>query len=416
MEEDSDIDQSLGGSYQEEIVNLWNASFGISGISSRHTTRSVLVNLTQSVQEAQDRQLDKRTFRISMLLMMISGASVHFFAKSIYMIVGEDLAGRDSGLKGLENNKWLVAILILGYLLACALPPSLFQRNREAVRWAMNMGFSVQLIALSFLDLMSLSFYFVSLVFLPPTVVMLLQYSVQLVTLAFLGHARGRVLIRYQWVSLSICLFADVIVSYGDVISIDTDDNVIGSASQQISGIFIIGVAGVMGAFQSSIEESILQEHAIPDSALLMIENWVSAVMLILLMIPIGLVTDYDTLDDTVRQMLNEPAVLVCFVFFLCTAYGMQAGRFKVLKYSSAMVSTFISLIFPPLGWLISLIAYACTAHMQDTIGEKWVNPGAWFRLAGYVVLIMSVFSFIKHRKRRAPPRTIEAVTRLTSE
>merc|ERR1711865_377255 len=126
---------------------------------------------------------------------------------------------------------------------------------------------------------------------------------------------------------------------------------------------FIIILAGIMGAYQNTIEESILQETAVSDSALLMIENWVSAAMLILIAIVVGLVSDRDTLDDTARHMMSEPVVVVCFVLFLFTACGMQTGRFKVLKYSSAMVSTFVSLIFPPLNWLISLIAYACTVN-----------------------------------------------------
>merc|ERR1712137_899507 len=135
-------------------------------------------------------------------------------------------------------------------------------------------------------------------------------------------------------------------------------------------------------------------EDNFPDGALLMFESWISAILVLLVGVSLGMVTQFDDVHDT-WQKVQKLEVMVFLVLFCVAAYGKDAGKFKVVKYASSMVAKILALIFPCGTWALSLVAHL----VQGAIGEPWKGADSSVRLVGFVMVVVSGCVFVKKKK-----------------
>merc|ERR1712226_1198468 len=130
-----------------------------------------------------------------------------------------------------------------------------------------------------------------------------------------------------------------------------------------------------------------------------MIESWFSALMVLILFLVWGLCTNWSGIG-LVGNNLTAP-VIVIFVFFLVSAYGKDAGKFKVVRYASSMVAKILALLFPFGTWLIQLCAYYFLPFTWPRVGEDWENPQSDVRLLGFIIIVGSCIAFMKLKKQQ---------------
>ena len=61
-----------------------------------------------------------------------------------------------------------------------------------------------------------------------------------------------------------------------------------------------------------------------------MVESWISAFLLSIVFIGMGLLLDFEGVGDTGTDFVSNPWVPFCFILFLITSWGKDAGKFKV--------------------------------------------------------------------------------------
>eukprot|EP00927_Polykrikos_kofoidii_P026270 TRINITY_DN23423_c0_g1_i1.p1 TRINITY_DN23423_c0_g1~~TRINITY_DN23423_c0_g1_i1.p1 ORF type:complete len:403 (-),score=50.35 TRINITY_DN23423_c0_g1_i1:108-1316(-) len=382
----------------EDIMHMWEAddpnNFARTLSGSRATVGEVETALDGAARDVA--RTGRSSLRSAISLMMISAALYDFLGKTVYMLV----PGEDSGLAGLRVNKWLTMLCTFGSFIACAVPPTMVKSNREAVSEFMSLEFATKIIAPSVLDLLITGLRFVALVFLPPAVVSILKSSVQLLTLSFINRLRGKCLNNVQWISLGGALVGDAIISLADTLWHEDNPDSQGNSNSQLVGIVIVVMSGVLGAFRNAVEEMILNELDFPDGALLMVESWISAVLILIVFVAIGLVVQFHDMDKTFNYVVTDLRVAFCFILFLITSWGKDAGKFKVIKHSSSMVAKVLALLAPFGTWICSLCGYYGTYWATTTIGEPWENPASWVRFSGFFVIIVSGIVFVKQKKK----------------
>lgn len=130
---------------------------------------------------------------------------------------------------------------------------------------------------------------------------------------------------------------------------------------------------------------------------MLLAESAISAAVLL----PIGLV--FYGICDGVKAMdlyedaslanliatLRKPGAVPALLVFLLTAYGKDAGKFWLIKYTSALRQKVLALLFPVGTWAIGLmIYYVGGLHHTPALGVPWQDHKSLIELLGFSVII----------------------------
>lgn len=338
----------------------------------------------------------RKRLRTAILIMLAGGAAYDFFGKTIYELA----PGDDAGVEGLMRDKWLSWLLTLVSFMAGAIPPIFSSENRSALLGA-DMNLYIKLVAPSFCDFFVTGSRFIALVFLPPSVVGIMKNSTQLLTVALLSSMRGKKLAKAQWLSFLPQIAGDVVV--GVASSMTGQSGSSASGSKRVLGVLIVIGSGVMGGFRNVVEELVLQDHDFPDGALLMAESWFSGLLVLVVGVVFALAFDHSGFVNMFGMVFTSPLIILCIVLFSVCSYGKDAGKLKLTKRASTVLTKVLCLVMPFGTWIISLVFFGISvvAKWEPRVGENWSSPWDEVRLAGFVLIMIGSVIFVRAKKKK---------------
>jgi len=234
----------------------------------------------------------------------------------------------------------------------------------------------------------------ISLSFVQPAVSTILKAGVQLVALALATRILQAK--RQKW-SQWLCLHAVVVgllVLLVNVLAFGHSGHRFAPGGQTI-GALIAMLAGVLGAFRNLAEAAILDDDTMPPDSLLLAESVLSVVALVPIGILLGIVmvaTDGVTARAAVSNLGNtlaEPAAIPVLLACSVTAYGKDAGKFWMIKYTSAQRQKMLAVTFPFVTWMIGLVVfYAGGEHHVPALGVGFLVPSSVVELSGFIIIL----------------------------
>uniref|UniRef100_A0A7S1AB25 Uncharacterized protein n=1 Tax=Noctiluca scintillans TaxID=2966 RepID=A0A7S1AB25_NOCSC len=338
----------------------------------------------------------RKRLRTAILIMLAGGAAYDFFGKTIYELA----PGSDAGVQGLMRDKWLSWLLTLVSFLAGAIPPIFSSENRNAFRGA-DANLYIKLVAPSFCDFFVTGSRFIALVFLPPSVVGIMKNSVQLLTVAFLSSMRGKKLAKVQWLSFLPQIAGDVVVGVASSMTGQSGSSKHGG--KRVLGVLIVIGSGIMGGFRNIVEEMVLQDYDFPDGALLMAESLFSGVLVLIVGVVFALAFDQSGFLNMFGMVFTSPLIILCVVLFSVCSYGKDAGKLKLTKRASTVLTKVLCLVMPFGTWIISLVFFGISvvAKWEPRVGENWSSPWDEVRLAGFVLIMFGSVVFVRAKKKK---------------
>eukprot|EP00483_Globobulimina_turgida_P013135 UN13159 len=99
------------------------------------------------------------------------------------------------------------------------------------------------------------------------------------------------------------------------------------------------------------------------------------------------------------RDILVKPAFIISFVFFLVAIYAKDTMQMKMTALSSSLTRKLFQQIYPSGTWIISLTAFAITSTFVvfgGKYGEDWEDKYSWIRLAGFAIVLVGNYFYIK--------------------
>ena len=176
------------------------------------------------------------------------------------------------------------------------------------------------------------------------------------------------------------------------------------SARDQLIGIGLTVASGALGAVRNLVEAAILQEDDFEPGALLLAESVLSAALLL----PVGLtlyaVTELDEKLDRIEDWsfanmmatFHQPVAYAIFACFVAVSYGKDAGKFWLIKHTSALRQKVLALIFPFGTWAVGLAVFYSGGKRHDpALGGGWSSPRSIWQLAGFVTILLANVVFV---------------------
>ena len=106
---------------------------------------------------------------------------------------------------------------------------------------------------------------------------------------------------------------------------------------------------------------------------------------------------------DNFNHLSHKPLAILFFVLYLFSAYGKDAGKFWLIKYTSAMRQKVLALLFPVGTWVIGLIIYYMGGNQHlPTLGVAWDSNSVatWVQLVCFVVIILANVIYVTLKKK----------------
>jgi len=366
---------------------------------SSHSLQNVL--LVQADSEASVKKPTMTTEVAVTLGMIVSGSLGNLFASILYQF--SSMSSKD--IPSFVTDMWLTYVLTLGVFIFCSVGASVSPMNRRSLVKRANRRFFSFLLIPSLLDIVITGMATFALAFTPPALVGILKAAVQLVLLAVISRVVLRKTLKWsQWLCIYNVfigvglLFADVLLFPGD------QGNEERSGRDQLMGIGLTIASGALGAIRNLVEAAILQEDDFEPGALLLAESVLSAALLA----PIGAIAYgviearplWDHVEDWSRANMmatfKQPAALVIFACFLVVAYGKDAGKFWLIKHTSALRQKVLALLFPFGTWAVGLAVFYSGGHdHRPAFGSGWVEPSSYLELAGFITILLANVVFV---------------------
>jgi hypothetical protein len=345
------------------------------------------------------------------IVMVLSGSLVNACGGMAYRL---SPSWNATGTVEVINDGYLTFLLTVGVFVFCALGAALSRANRRALRARATYRFLTLLAVPSVLDTVITGLATLALAFTQPALVGILKTATQLVVLAVISRlVLSKRLSTGSW----LCILAVLATVVGLAVYNVLDDSEacddagqLPGVSQQAIGVSLSVASGALGALRNLIEASILDDDSFPPSALLLAESAISAAILI----PCGLLfyaiceshngSSFDRAEDrsfaSLKATVDDPVFLPVALFYLFAAYGKDAGKFWLIKYSSALRQKVLALLFPVGTWIIGIVVYYSSGFQhQPTLGVPWKGHGhSLIQLAGFAVIIVAngIFVMIK--------------------
>ena len=93
---------------------------------------------------------------------------------------------------------------------------------------------------------------------------------------------------------------------------------------------------------------------------------------------------------------LKQPGAVAAFVAYLVFAYGKDAGKFWLIKYTSALRQKVLALLFPFGTWFIGLIFfYGGGKRHYPTLGVAWELPASLLELLGFMIILLANIGYV---------------------
>ena len=147
--------------------------------------------------------------------------------------------------------------------------------------------------------------------------------------------------------------------------------------------------------------------------ALLLAESVLSAALLL----PVGLtlyaVTELDEKLDRIEDWsfanmmatFHQPVAYAIFACFVAVSYGKDAGKFWLIKHTSALRQKVLALLFPFGTWAVGLaVFYSGGRHNQPVLGAGWTSPSSAWQLAGFVIILLANVVFVMLKSKTSLP------------
>lgn len=379
--------------------------------SSHHSLQSVLL-----VEAEPEEPVKKHTAATEVAVtfgMVASGALGNFFASIMYQF--STMTSDD--IPSVVTDMWLTFVLTLGVFVFCSLGAALSPVNRRSLAKRANRRFIGFLMIPSLLDVVITGMATFALALTQPALVGILKAAVQLVVLAVISRIALRKKQRWsQWLCMWAVLggvgvlFADALL-YPDK---EPEPGLKGrSAADQLVGIGLTVGSGALGAVRNLVEAAILQEDDFEPGALLLAESVLSAA----LVLPVGLllygVTELDERLDAIEDFslanlmatFQQRAAFAVFPCFLLVSYGKDAGKFWMIKHTSALRQKVLALLFPFGTWAVGLaVFYSGGQSHRPAIGAGWTSPSSAWQLAGFVVILLANVVFVMLKSKTSLP------------
>jgi len=332
-------------------------------------------------------RLNSGNIRRGVCFLLLCGSATDFLSKLIYGLVSAVETPIDE----------LTVTLITAYLLttlsfmASWVPPIVYAETRKNIRSLMTWKFLLKIMIPSLLDLLVTGFRYGAIIFVAPSVVSIVKTSIQLIVLTVISmcwrkklHKKGQLLAIVGVFLGNGCVASSVLVGY-DYSEYERSDSYI--------GLILACSSGVLGAIRNIMEEILLQDYGMTDNALLLLESLIS-----FLSAGIAGVVLLQVFDLKIREYLktwNTTGVIPAVCMFVMFMYGRDLGKLKLTKFSNAVTAKIVALVFPFGTWTLTLLIYFCaTDRKGHPLGSAWHVPWSFVRLAGFVVIVISVWFF----------------------
>jgi len=326
--------------------------------------------------------------RKGVVILLLCGSATDFLSKVIYQLIS---AATVSDRKSEFSLTTAYVLAVLSFF-SCAVPPIFYFETRECLRRLITRRFLLKVSAPSVFDLGVTGAKYAAIVFVSPSVVSIIKTSVQLITLAILNmftqrkeHSRG------QWIGILGVLMGNGLVFAASILTSESSSNT--DKSDDFLGLTLSVFSGFFGAIRNMIEETLLQDDGMTNMSLLLVESVVSLIFALIVGVALMEITDHQMSSYWSKWTTAGVIPAVCmFVIFI---YGRDFGKLKLMKYSSAIIAKIVSLVFPFGTWALSLLVYySVTEGNEHAIGDGWHNPWSFLRLAGFILIVVSVFFF----------------------
>jgi len=330
-----------------------------------------------------------KNIRRGVIIILLSGSAKDFSTKVIYQLISAAITVNSSRSEFILITAYILEVL--SYL-ACALPPMFSSEARECVKRFMTRRFLIKVTAPSFLDLIVKGARFAAIVFISPAVVAMIKISVQLVTVTLLSRfIRQKEYSKRKWIAILGVLVGNGLVFAVTILIKASSDNT--ENGDYWLGLVLAVFSGVVGGTRNIIEEVLLQDYGMTDSSLLLVESALSFFLAVI--VGALLLMIVDPAISRYWKTWTSTGVIPTVFLFVIFSYGRDLGKLKLTKYSSAVTAKVIAVLFPFGTWALSLLIYYLVSEGKEhPVGDRWYNPWSFLRLAGFILIVVSVYFF----------------------
>lgn len=307
-------------------------------------------------------------------------------------------------------NLWVTVFLVLaifGVEGGCA---ALSKTTRQALRACSSGRLLVTLLIPSTMDVFVTGLSTIALALAQPALVGFLKAGVQLATLAIASRIlQGKKQRWSQW----LCLHAVVLgitILLVNVLALGHGGHHFAPGRQGIGAALAV-LSGVIGAFRNLAEAAILDDDGMPPDALLLAESVLSVAALVPLVLLAGAVigsvdgAEQREAFNNLRLTLAKPEAAVVAFFCAVTAYGKDAGKFWMIKYTSAQRQKMLAVIFPFVTWLIALVVYYSGGRSHvPAFGAGYTPEGSSIELLGFALIIAANVTIVMLKDKASLP------------
>ena len=355
------------------------------------------------VKSVEERAAALRRLEVYVMIGMVSsGALTSFFNGMVFQL---SPAWSSGGSTAFEANIVVTYVLALLVFTFEALASGLTHENRSALQQRLSCKFMLKLAIPSALDVFITGLAMLAVAFAQPALVSILKATVQVLSIALISRF---ILHKKQKWSVWCCLYGVVVgvtIIFVNVLCFKDGGHKFAPGNQAL-GVLMACVAGGLGAARNLLEAALLDDEDFPPGALLLAESMVSALAAIPLgailfaSLGSGLTDSLDNLRVTAKETAFTPIVLSIMV----TAYGKDAGKFWMIKYTSAQRAKVLALVFPFGTWAVGLaVFYAGGRNHSPHFGLGFEWPGSFVLLIGFMIILISNLCIILLKMKMLP-------------
>jgi len=340
-------------------------------------------------------------FFIRAVVWILCGSATDFLGKVIYQLLSSVWTVSD------DMAFSLITTLVLATLtyLSCIVPTMFCAESRKCLRSLMTWKLFFKLMIPSWIGLLVTSARYAAIILVSPSVVTITKTSVQVVTLTFINMCyRKNLQTKGQGLAIFAVLVGNAVVFVSSIFL--GFDSSIGKTGVDYFGLVLAALSGYLGGIRNITEELLLQKDGITSKALLLVESAVS--LLIASITGVALVEVLKPNISLYFYACTTPGVIPALCTFALTMYCKQLGKFQLMKFSNAVTTKIISLVFPFGTWAFSLLTFYCITEGKERhpVGDGWNWKWSPLRLLGFIIIVGSVWSFKSAEEARNMTKT----------